>query len=92
MATGRIGTCLHCGAVEPLSGRGLCGTDWDRAKRQGWLDNYPRTNRTLEEFVGDFKILRARGLRNAEVAVQLGYRVSSISKTITRARAAGLLT
>lgn len=91
MATGRIDACTHCGEVKPLAGRGLCSTDFSRFHHAGTLDDWPRVNRTLEDFAADFAILRARGLRNREVAIQLGYRVSSISKIITRARAAKLI-
>lgn len=92
MAAGRVSSCVVCGKVRPLSGRGLCSTDHSRARDRGTLEDYPRVNRRMVDFAADFKILRDRGLRNAEIAIQLGYRVSSISKTITRARAAGLIT
>ncbi|GIH07477.1 hypothetical protein Rhe02_55440 [Rhizocola hellebori] len=50
-----------------------------------------KTYRKLPEFAADYRILKARNLPDAEIAVRMGYQPSSISKLIARARQAGLV-
>lgn len=86
-----VGTCLRCGRTESISARGLCTADYSLGESQGWLDEYPRKNRQLNDFADDFRVLKDRGLNNGQIASHMGYSPASISKLIARARKAGLV-
>jgi hypothetical protein len=88
-ATPRIARCRHCGEVGRIEARGLDRRCYDRLTARGEVDEYERTYRRQADFVEDYRLLQARGLHDAEIALRLAYRPNSISKLKTRARRAG---
>lgn len=87
----RVGPCARCGQTRVIQGRGLCSTDHHRGRRDGWLEDYPRVNRRAADFVDDYRIFKARGLNDAQIAERMGYRPESLRRTVERARKSGLL-
>lgn len=90
-----IGRCRECGLVGRIEARGLDRQCYDRVQHAGQLENYPRQQRTQEEFVEDYKIISKRfdpniRRRTELIAKALGYsNASSLHKIVSRARRAG---
>lgn len=85
----------HRGAAErgvrEHEGRGLCSRCYCalRERRPEALLDYPRIVRTRDELLDDYRILRAQGLTQAEIAIKLDMRLATLTRALERARAAG---
>lgn len=91
----RIGRCLGCGQEGRIEARGLDRRCYDQLEYAGKLEDYPRWQRTREEFVEDYKIVSQRFAANLKrrtelMARALGYaNAASLQKIVARARKAG---
>ncbi len=74
------------------AGRGLCGPCYMRAWKAGEHIDAPRTTRSLEEFLDDWRVLIVReGCTNhRQIASAMGIDPSQVRRRLREARAAGL--
>lgn len=75
--------CIACGRTRARVRR-LCGACYMRAKRAGTLTDYSRTYLVAADVVEDTAILRARGLKPAEIATTLGITWNSVYRAHRR--------
>lgn len=101
---GALGTCAGpCGRVIAAEGtpreqrpegsaerrgRGCCGTCYAGATKDGTLADYPRVNRSAEDFLEDWAWLRdEEGATREEAAARLGYSsLESFERVLLRLR------
>lgn len=76
------------GCVE-RRGRGLCGTCYAGVAGTEDLADYPRVNRSADELLDDWTVLRLRNVSREAAAPLLGYSsLESFERVLTRLRAA----
>lgn len=71
-------------------GRGLCTECYMRAHHRGAIADYERTSRSREDFLEDYRLLRAQGYSRAQIAERLGVTRDAVDKAVSRARRAGV--
>ena len=70
-------------------GRGLCGPCGHAVARRGQLIDYPRINRTRDELMHEWELLRSEGHTLSQAADRLGIARGTLKRAYQRARAAG---
>lgn len=87
-----LGTCLDCGALLPIKGRGLCARDYSRAERSGTLDQWPSA-RTSDVPLED--VIRVHtdnpDSKQAPLAESLGMSSAAYRTALLKARRLGLI-
>lgn len=80
----------NCHPDGQYMGRGLCDSCYWRAHHRGTLIDHGRVNRTREELLEDYRLLRSEGFSRSQIADRLGVTRDAVDKAISRARRAGI--
>lgn len=67
------------------NGRNLCSGCYQRAAKDGTLQDYPRVNRLLEDVLDDWETLR-RSHTKAQAAVRVGMTLIAFERALIRGR------
>lgn len=69
--------------------RGLCQPCWHKAKASDELIDFERLNRTRDEVMADWELLRSEGYSKRQAAARLGMSHEAFDRAFHRARRAG---
>jgi hypothetical protein len=81
-----------CHPDRPVDARGLCEPCYGYHRNRGTLDQFPSKQRTRDEFVADYQLLRSEGYTRTQMAERLGMRRNTLDAAYRRAVKAGALT
>jgi hypothetical protein len=82
----KLGLCARCRRLMRIKARRLCNTCsfWAYANRTH-ID-FPRVNRSTEELMADYHLLRSEGHTDRQIAERLGMKLGSLRRALQRAR------
>ena len=78
--------CQVCLLLRRLYARGCCRGCWkDLAGRDGALDEHaPRVQRSTQDMLDDWDVLRRRGMKGREAGVYMGYAPNTLERLLYR--------
>ena len=82
MSTAR--ECARCARVRKIEARGLCGSCYTTAWREGELIDYPRRSLTRDEFIEEFDLLSGQGFNRTQIAERLGMTRNTLDQRLVR--------
>jgi 23S rRNA A2030 N6-methylase RlmJ len=79
----------RCHPGRPVLARGLCRRCYWTAWTQHTLDEHPSLQRSRQDFVADYRLLRSEGYTRTQIAERLGMKRAAVAQAYRRATLAG---